>query len=44
MAREATSCEEGWACAGGAGSVRLDPREDSNEKLIFKFQTNLDYG
>jgi hypothetical protein len=35
---------EGWASAGRAGTVGPDPRNDSNKKLIFKFQLNLDFG
>jgi hypothetical protein len=35
---------EGWASAGRAGTVGPDPRKDSNKKLIFKFQLNLDFG
>jgi hypothetical protein len=38
------TCGEGWAGTGRAGLVGLDPREDSNEKLIFEFQLNLDFG
>jgi hypothetical protein len=35
---------EGWADVGKARSVGPDPREDSNEKLIFEFQMNLEFG
>jgi hypothetical protein len=41
---EAVTWEEGWAGAGKARPVGLDPREDSNEKLIFKLEMNSKFG
>jgi hypothetical protein len=41
---EAAAWEEGWAGVGKAEPVGPDPMEDSNEKLIFKFQMNLEFG
>jgi hypothetical protein len=38
---EAAAWEDEWA---GVGRARPDPREDSNEKLIFEFQINLEFG
>jgi hypothetical protein len=42
--REDAACVEGWAGTGGAGPFGPDPREHSNENLIFEFQMNLDFG
>jgi hypothetical protein len=36
--------EEWWPGAGRVGPIKPDPREDSNEKFIFKFQMNLEFG
>jgi hypothetical protein len=43
LVRKAAAYGEGWAGMGRAGPVRPDPREDSSEKLICKFQLNLEF-
>jgi hypothetical protein len=40
---KAAAWKEGWANLGRAGPVGPDPREDSNEKLIFEFQMTLEF-